>query len=575
MLSSLPLLLAALGLLLLQLVSARSTGLAVRAVSAADMNTFRGAVLVKNGQPTSCEFALIDNQSAFLAANCLDFSNGQVNQNTKYEIYFDKAKGQGPGRATLIPDKIRVHPLYNPTSFANNIAVVEFNYSDQGTWINYISVNSLEWASVVNVRRQLLSPSAQSWGSPLVQSQTGNDPNCFKASALFKSNVRDMVCSVHSLSSPISNKCTVPYGALYGVSQNAMAISAIYSHTVVYNNNMCSGGQSYNYFTMLSNYTRYASSVLGRRVYEYIEKPDLYKTMWHTTSHHFQNEDAMNSAGTSQFGGDLYAEPEPEPQPEPQPQQSPNPGPKPSPSASNKPQPSKPTPTNNSDNHGGGSIGPGVSISNSDNGDDEFVLKPIDTSGLSDNPNSAVTLVDPADNESQSNGVIVSESSSSNDAFGDGDSGTGGNGTGGNGTGGNGTGGSGGNGHKPADGNNNNNNNGSGGNNSGNTGGLETSPDSGVKANGLPKKTIIALAVSIPILFLLLGVGLFFIYRNYKKRQADRKWSPGSSHLRNNMRVIMEEIGGASDSLNFPGPKEDVNKPTVYQFSHPLASKGT
>ncbi|KAJ2810681.1 hypothetical protein H4S07_002532, partial [Coemansia furcata] len=123
MLSSLPLFLAGLGMLLLQCVSALSTGLSVRAISASDMSTFRGAVLVKNGQPTSCEFALIDNQSAFLAANCLDYSNGLVNQNTKYEIYFDNAKGQGPGRATLIPDKIIVHPLYNPTSFANNIAV--------------------------------------------------------------------------------------------------------------------------------------------------------------------------------------------------------------------------------------------------------------------------------------------------------------------------------------------------------------------------------------------------------------------------------------------------------------------
>ncbi|KAJ1670494.1 hypothetical protein GGF38_001487, partial [Coemansia sp. RSA 25] len=266
--------------------------------------TFRGATLVKNGQPTSCEFGLIDNQSAFLAANCLDFKDGQVNQATKYEIYFDKAKGQGPGRATLIPDKIRVHPLYNPTSFANNIAVVEFSYSDQGSWINYISVNSLEWTSMVNVRRQLLSPSANSWGDPVVQTQTGNAPDCFKASALFKSNVRDMVCSVLSLSSPVSNKCSAPYGTLYGVSEKSMAVSAIYSHSVVYNSNMCSGGNTFHYFTMLSNYTRYASSVLGRRVYEYIENTRLYDTMWHTTSHHFQNVNAMNAAGTSQFGGD-------------------------------------------------------------------------------------------------------------------------------------------------------------------------------------------------------------------------------------------------------------------------------
>ncbi|KAJ2910787.1 hypothetical protein GGI21_000504 [Coemansia aciculifera] len=585
-----PLLLAALAMLLLAAVTtAESHGLSVRAVSSADISTFRGATLVKNGQPTSCEFGLIDNQSAFLAANCLDFVNGQVNQATKYEIYFDQAKGQPPGRATLINDKIQVHSLYNPTSFANNIAVVQFNFPDQGSWINYISVDSLEWTSLVNVRRQLLNPSTNSWGAPIVQTQSANNPSsCFTASALFTSNVRDMVCSVLSLSSPVSSKCTAPYGTLYGVSKKSMAVSALYSHSVVYANDLCSGGNTFHYFTMLSNYTRFASAVLGRQVYEYIENQSLYDTMWHSTGHHFQNANAMNAPGTSQFGGDIYAlernmvpQPPPPPPPSPQPSsQQPPPPQQPTtpqtqtqptntpPGASNPPQPTQPSTTNNGNNGNGGGnnssggdggdVGDATSINNTSDG---FVLQPIQTSSLTSVPTGVVTLVDPADNSSQSNVVIVSNSDSNID-FSDDGGGTGGNGTGGSG-------------NRPGhDGHDNNNSN----SNSSSAPSSKATNSSqgpllggmGDKTTGMAKNTVIALAVAIPIICVLLGVGLYFAYRNYKKRKADNEFKPGSNRQLNNMRVIMEEIGGASEDLNFPGPNSKPEKPTVYQFSHPL-----
>ncbi|KAJ2897729.1 hypothetical protein IWW38_001620 [Coemansia aciculifera] len=527
-------------LLLAAVTTAESHGLSVRAVSSADISTFRGATLVKNGQPTSCEFGLIDNQSAFLAANCLDFVNGQVNQATKYEIYFDQAKGQPPGRATLINDKIQVHSLYNPTSFANNIAVVQFNFPDQGSWINYISVDSLEWTSLVNVRRQLLNPSTNSWGAPIVQTQSANNPSsCFTASALFTSNVRDMVCSVLSLSSPVSSKCTAPYGTLYGVSKKSMAVSALYSHSVVYANDLCSGGNTFHYFTMLSNYTRFASAVLGRQVYEYIENQSLYDTMWHSTGHHFQNANAMNAPGTSQFGGDIYAL-----------------------------ERNMPSTTNNGNNGNGGGnnssggdggdVGDATSINNTSDG---FVLQPIQTSSLTSVPTGVVTLVDPADNSSQSNVVIVSNSDSNID-FSDDGGGTGGNGTGGSG-------------NRPGhDGHDNNNSN----SNSSSAPSSKATNSSqgpllggmGDKTTGMAKNTVIALAVAIPIICVLLGVGLYFAYRNYKKRKADNEFKPGSNRQLNNMRVIMEEIGGASEDLNFPGPNSKPEKPTVYQFSHPL-----
>ncbi|KAJ2016753.1 hypothetical protein IW146_001750 [Coemansia sp. RSA 922] len=300
------LLLAAL-LLLLQLAAAYPSSLAIRSATAADIGNFRGAILVKNGIATSCELALIDHQAAFVAASCLDFKDGQVNADTKYEVYFDGAKGQAPGRATIDPDDIHVNPLYSVHTFANNIAVVEFDFVDQGVWVNYLAVNRLEWNDIVYVRRQLRSASSMSWSTPSVMAQLGSDPGCAKASGLFASNQNDMLCSKQSVSSPVSDRCSLPYGSLYGVASKAMAISALYSHTVVYSDKMCNGGIAYNFYTQLGNYTRFARAVLDRKPFEYIENVEQYLELRHITSYRMENSRAPNDQGTIMFGGDLFA----------------------------------------------------------------------------------------------------------------------------------------------------------------------------------------------------------------------------------------------------------------------------
>ncbi|KAJ2007596.1 hypothetical protein GGI04_000711 [Coemansia thaxteri] len=591
------LLLAALTLLFALVPAAgaadQSHRLSVRA-TAADISNFRGAILVKNGQPTSCELALIDNHSAFVAANCLDYtSDGQVDLNTRYEVYFDNAKGNAPGKATIQSNRIFVHPLYLHTTLANNIAAVGFDYNDQGEWTNFISVNNLEWKDVVHVRRQLLNTNSMSWNTPVVKSQLKMDPGCTKASKLFDSNQRDMLCTKLSLSSPVSSKCLVPYGTLYGVSSKSMAVSAIYSHTVVYASDTCSNGNTFNYYTMLSNYTRYASYVLGRKVYEYIEKPDLYDTMPHTTGHHFQNVNAQNDAGTSQFGGDIYAiqrdllfpqpsvpPPKPQTSQQPQPPQPPasTPGnnggggasPAPSPPAprstngasTNPPQQQPSSSSNNNNNNSGGGGSSSSTASTTDNGDDNgFTMAPIGGSENGNSPTDAITLIDPADLLSDSFVVPVSASETDTDIF-DGGNGTGGNGGG---SGGN-IGGGGGNKSSASS---------SRGTNTATSTGTSQSAgqvaESSNEGYGLPKKTVIALGVSLPILFVLLGIGAYMLYRTYKKRRADREWTPGSSRLRNNMRVIMEEIGGASDSLNLPA-YADPEKP-YHNISDPTETK--
>ncbi|KAJ2436654.1 hypothetical protein GGF42_008903, partial [Coemansia sp. RSA 2424] len=97
------------------------------------IDNYRGAVLVKNGRQTSCEFALIDKGSAFIAASCLDLKAGTTTVateegggggGTRHEIYFEDSKYQRTASSSPIAStNIHVHPNYDATTYANNIAV--------------------------------------------------------------------------------------------------------------------------------------------------------------------------------------------------------------------------------------------------------------------------------------------------------------------------------------------------------------------------------------------------------------------------------------------------------------------
>ncbi|KAJ2433854.1 hypothetical protein GGF42_009320, partial [Coemansia sp. RSA 2424] len=124
------------------------------------IDNYRGAVLVKNGHQTSCEFALIDKGSAFIAASCLDLKAGTTTATedggTRHEIYFEDSKYLRTASSSPIAStNIHVHPNYDATTYANNIAVVTFTTEQTRDWANAISVNRDEWTNALYVRRYM------------------------------------------------------------------------------------------------------------------------------------------------------------------------------------------------------------------------------------------------------------------------------------------------------------------------------------------------------------------------------------------------------------------------------------
>ncbi|KAJ2453024.1 hypothetical protein EV183_002533 [Coemansia sp. RSA 2336] len=111
-----------------------------RGLSQDDLKTLVGALLFKNGRQTTCEIALMDLKSGLLPANCLEFSNGlSLNQTTEYEVYVTSGTdGLFPKGYKLELEDIHVHPDYDPSSLAYNMAVIEFNKNTTSTYEAYI-----------------------------------------------------------------------------------------------------------------------------------------------------------------------------------------------------------------------------------------------------------------------------------------------------------------------------------------------------------------------------------------------------------------------------------------------------
>ncbi|KAJ1835452.1 hypothetical protein LPJ73_007719, partial [Coemansia sp. RSA 2703] len=277
-----------------------------RATTVADIGGFRGAVLVKNGKVTSCELALIDEKAAYVAASCLNYNDDlSLDKDTVYEIYFDGGGGGQRGHTMIKNDLIHLHTHYNADTFANNIAVVEFDPPDASTWTNNIAAYPGDWNSSTYVLRAAQN-NENTWATPDIFSQSGTDSGCAVNSALYKSNANYMLCTKASTRASIAGPttCTMPYSSAYGVGKSSMAVSALFSYSISSADTMCDGsGNQYNYYTLLSFYDSFAQSVLGRSVSEYVENSSALAALGRSAS--FQMNSVSLASNVHVFSGDM------------------------------------------------------------------------------------------------------------------------------------------------------------------------------------------------------------------------------------------------------------------------------
>ncbi|ORX73330.1 hypothetical protein DL89DRAFT_265425, partial [Linderina pennispora] len=276
-----------------------------RETSVARVREFHGAVLLKNGKQTSCELALMHNKAAFVPASCFDIdSSNNVNDVSPYEVALD-AGGTPITRETVTVDKVIINPRYNPTTYANNVAVIFFNSQAKEEWSNYIDRYPQELTDRAYVRRSMNDEEKKSWNAPAVVNDVKNDEGCKQASAQFASNPADLWCSPMSVTSPVGGSCHVPYGIVYGIVGSDMVVTAMYSHSAVYGNDMCGDSKAYHYYTVLSNYLNWAVSVVpgGFAIFS----SDGQYSASDDPNYGIQDSNGSSPNGVNVVGGDLYA----------------------------------------------------------------------------------------------------------------------------------------------------------------------------------------------------------------------------------------------------------------------------
>ncbi|KAJ2545625.1 hypothetical protein EV175_005802 [Coemansia sp. RSA 1933] len=285
--------------------------LSPRLVIPNDIIKFKGAVLYKNGDQTTCELGLMSFTSAFVSASCLDFTSGlTLNETTSYYVLMDNST---QGTITVVSEvetsDIHVHPDYDAGTWENNIAVIEFNKDTTVTYTSYIAMDGFNSSAQAFVRRTM-DPTSTTWNTPIVNYRTtseqeGDMATCVDSSRLFMTNSGKLTCTPVSTMSVFNRDCRIPFGTMFSEQGSDIVLAAIYSHTIVLASNLCSSDANFNnYYTYLWPYVGFASQVLNRSIGIYTNGSTAQYTKTDVESMNPPSSTIVS--GIRVIGGDIY-----------------------------------------------------------------------------------------------------------------------------------------------------------------------------------------------------------------------------------------------------------------------------
>ncbi|KAJ2359160.1 hypothetical protein GGF43_000326 [Coemansia sp. RSA 2618] len=166
---------------------------------------------------------------------------------------------------------ITVHPDFNPSNYANNFAILQFNLNGTIIFQTPISpVADYKWEKVGYDRSIPVNLITQKWNGFNYELDTiDHDDTCDNLSPMYAANSKDMTCT-SVISNPAvayADICSVPLGVVYGFANNDSYIIGPYSHTVFSDgDSYCSFSNQRSYYTSLANYIPFIISTLGRNL---------------------------------------------------------------------------------------------------------------------------------------------------------------------------------------------------------------------------------------------------------------------------------------------------------------------
>ncbi|KAJ2850553.1 hypothetical protein IWW36_001803 [Coemansia brasiliensis] len=284
------------------------SALSRRGLSQDDLNTIVGALLFKNGRQTTCEIALMDLKSGLLSANCLDFDDGlSLKQTTEYEVYVTTGpENLFPKAYKLALDDIHVHPDYDQTSLAYNIAVVEFNKNTSSTYEAYLYTGTF-YASNSSLVRRSYDHDIGIWNTPTIIPLPTNEDDCGEWNGIYK-RINFFACNSVVTTSLFDKSCAMPFGTIYNKEGGRIGVQALYGNSVIFSEDKCSSSNRWlNYYPYMEGFISFAANVLNRPI-KVTNSSGLYEIQPSDINEFIHDEPAsVDYTGKTQIGGDIFA----------------------------------------------------------------------------------------------------------------------------------------------------------------------------------------------------------------------------------------------------------------------------
>ncbi|KAJ2617548.1 hypothetical protein EV177_000511 [Coemansia sp. RSA 1804] len=239
-----------------------------------EITNARTAILYKDNSQTYCEVMMSSQTVGIAAASCFDYVNNEVNPNIGYTVLVSTGTAEGGVSGAYKATKVTHHPDYNPDTYANNIAVMQFTAIPGFDFTKAIADWPAEWKQYFFVHRSLTNVMPYVFNDPkvsVVDVGADDTSGCTSASAIYAANTDNYICNMLTVPSYVNTNCVAPYGSVYGVADpNPAQLGAVFSHSAIYGTSgYCGKGPIYNYYLILRNYIPWIESVSQATVSTY------------------------------------------------------------------------------------------------------------------------------------------------------------------------------------------------------------------------------------------------------------------------------------------------------------------
>ncbi|KAJ2403088.1 hypothetical protein GGI23_000227 [Coemansia sp. RSA 2559] len=116
-----------------------------------------------------------------------------------------------------------------------------------------------------------------------------------------------MLCNQIQTVNAWNGNCPMPYGSVYGIVSEGMAIGGLYSHSFMFDAAFCSGTRGLYYFVLLGNYVAWGESVIGRNINKLVNDASAYGISAQPASYSMTNVANPNPQSMHVYSGDLRA----------------------------------------------------------------------------------------------------------------------------------------------------------------------------------------------------------------------------------------------------------------------------